>query len=235
MARDVRYQILIDGKPDAGLTAEATEITVTESIEAPTTFQLRFATDVCDGDMAFMDDDRVKPSGADTLVSVVVVVNGETSCIAHGIVTRRRGSFVEGGPGSWLEITCSDRRAVMDREQRVDHHSGKASETVRKILDSYSFELDVEETTVEYREDAQDPRPGDHRSRFRHHPGGPERLLLLGGFRARATTRAAGGFRCRRGLRPSRRSPISSHPHHDPKTSRSSHRPRSWLPTTPRR
>jgi phage protein D len=41
----------------------------------------------------------------------------------------------------------------MDREQRVEHHAGKASEAVRKILDRYQFELDVEETSIEYRED----------------------------------------------------------------------------------
>jgi hypothetical protein len=150
---DVRYQLLIDGQPDADLTAEATEITVTQTIEGPTTFSIRFATDLCDGDVAFMDDERVKPSGADTRISVLVVINGETFCVAHGIATRRQGSFVEGGPGSWLEITCSDRRVQMNREHKVDVHSGKASEIVDTILQGYGFDTDVAETTIEYRED----------------------------------------------------------------------------------
>ena len=153
MALDIRYQLLIDGEADEPLTAEAAEIQVLETIDGPTTFSIRFATDVCDGDLAALDDPRLTPSDSDTLISVLTVVNGETSCIAHGIITRRRGSIVEGGPGSWLEISCSDRRALMDREQRVEHHSGKASEAVQKILDRYSFELDVEETSIEYRED----------------------------------------------------------------------------------
>ena len=153
MARDVRYQLLIDGEADEQLTAEAAEIQVMETIEGPTTFSIRFATDVCGGDLASINDPRLTPSDSDNLVSVVTVVDGETSCIAHGIITRRRGSIVDGGPGSWLEISCSDRRAVMDREQRVDHHSGKASEAVHKILSNYNFDLDIEETTVEYRED----------------------------------------------------------------------------------
>jgi len=153
MASDVRYQLLIDGEPDEGLTGEASEITVTQTIEGPTTFVIRFATDVCDGDVAFMDDDRVRPSGADTLITVLVVINGESFCIAHGIATRRQGSFVEGGPGSWLEITGSDRRAQMDREHKADVHGGKASEAVESILKSYGFDTDVAETTVEYRDD----------------------------------------------------------------------------------
>jgi hypothetical protein len=153
MPRDVRYQLLIDGQPDPGLTAEATHIEVVQSIEGPTIFTIRFATDVCDGDVAFMDDERLKPSGADTPLSVLAVVNGETFCVAHGVVTRRRGSVVEGGAGSWLEITGSDRRVVMDREERATHHSGKVSDAVRSILSTYGFELEVEETTVEYNEE----------------------------------------------------------------------------------
>jgi hypothetical protein len=153
MSSDVRYQILIDGEPDLDLTAEATEITVTQTIEGPTTFSIRFATDVCDGDVAFMDDERTKPSGADTRISILTIVGGETFCVAHGIATRRQGSFVEGGPGSWLEITCSDRRVEMNREHKAYVHGGKASEKVEEILDSYGFDTDVAETTIEYRDD----------------------------------------------------------------------------------
>jgi hypothetical protein len=153
MSSDVRYQILIDGEADPDLTAEAIEITVTQTIEGPTTFSIRFATDVCDGDVAFMDDERVKPSGADTLLSVIIVIDGRSFCIAHGIATRRQGSFVEGGPGSWLEITGTDRRAQMDREHNVDVHTGKASERVEQILKRYHFSTDIAETTIEYSED----------------------------------------------------------------------------------
>ena len=153
MAKDVRYQLLIDQKADADLTAEASEIEVVQTIEGPTTFRIRFATDVCDGDLAAIDDPRLKPGKPDTLVSVLAVVDGETSCLVHGIITRRRGSIVEGGPGSWVEITGSDRRAVMDREFKVADHTGKASEAVEKILKDYEFELDVEQTKIEYSED----------------------------------------------------------------------------------
>src|SRR6186997_147383 len=100
MSSDVRYQILIDGEADPDLTAEAIEITVTQTIEGPTTFSIRFATDVCDGDVAFMDDERVKPSGADTLLSVIIVIDGRSFCIARhrnapaGKLRRRGTGFV---------------------------------------------------------------------------------------------------------------------------------------------
>ncbi len=153
MPRDVRYQVLIDGKPDPQLTAEASQIEVVQSIEGPTTFTMRFATDVCDGKVAFMEDARFKPSGKDTPLSVLAVVNGKTSCLVHGVVTRRRGSFVEGGPGSWLEITGSDRRALMNREEKATHFSGKVSDAVRTILKPYGFDADIDDTTVEYSEE----------------------------------------------------------------------------------
>jgi len=52
-----------------------------------------------------------------------------------------------------LEIQGQDRRTEMDRVERTLAHEGKASEIVERILDSYGFEPDVEESTIEYRED----------------------------------------------------------------------------------
>jgi hypothetical protein len=62
-------------------------------------------------------------------------------------------SLSEGGPGSFLEIQGQDRRLEMDRLERSVAHEGKASEIVDKILRSYGFEPDVNQTPIEYREE----------------------------------------------------------------------------------
>ena len=153
MSRDVRFQIAINREPDPALTNDATEIEVVQSIDEPWTFRIRFAADVCDGDVPLLRDERLAPGEPDTEVSVLAVVGEETFCLIHGVITNRKDNLTEGGPGSSVEITGSDRRVVMDREQRVAHHEGKASEIVSKILSDYEFELDVEETTIDYSED----------------------------------------------------------------------------------
>jgi hypothetical protein len=81
-------------------------------------------------------------------------VAGATFCLVHGIITERQVSLTEGGPGSWLEIQGTDRRAVMDRLDRTASHVGTADKIVRSILERepYGFVADVLDTPVEYSE-----------------------------------------------------------------------------------
>ena len=55
---DIRYQIAVNGEVDNGLTAEAAEIEVQQTIEGPTTFRVRFAVDICGDDLSLLDDKR---------------------------------------------------------------------------------------------------------------------------------------------------------------------------------
>jgi hypothetical protein len=144
MASDVRYQILIDGRPDADLTAELVEIEVTESVSEATTARVRFAVDVCKTDLHFLDDSRLAP-GVDRLLSVLVSVDGQSHIIAHGPIIDRKVKLLEGGPGSWVEVTASDRRAVMDRGARGEGtRSGPVFVIVQSILLQYGFIPDVD-------------------------------------------------------------------------------------------
>jgi hypothetical protein len=153
MPRDTRYQVVIDREPDPEITAEVVEMVVTQSIDAPWTFRIRMAIDVCDGNLTLIDDVRLTPGEPDTEVSVLSVVEGETTCLIHGIITERQMNLSEGGPGSWLEIAGTDRRALMDRETRAEAHAGLASDIVEKLLGDYEFEKDIVPTKIEYRED----------------------------------------------------------------------------------
>lgn len=151
--RDIRYQIAVDGEPDNGLTTEAAEIEVQQTIDGPTTFRVKFAIDICGGEFNLLDDARLNPGDPDTEVTIVAHLNGESHVLAHGIITERKVNLVEGGPGSSLEINCQDRRRVMDRQPHSAPHEGTASQIAERILSSYGFETDVTETEIQYEED----------------------------------------------------------------------------------
>jgi hypothetical protein len=151
--RDVRHQLAIDCVPDLGLTEDVAEIEVQQTIEGPTTFRVRFAVDICDGDLTLLEDDRLTPG--DTKVTIFAFVDGESHVLVHGIITERQVSLTEGGAGSWLEVRGQDRRAVMNRKPQQVAHSGKASDIVAAILrgDPYFFDVDIGLTEIEYAED----------------------------------------------------------------------------------
>ena len=153
--RDIRYQIAINRQPDNALSEEAAEIEVQQTIEGPTTFRVKFAVDICGGDYELLDDERLNPGVPDTEVTVTAYLDGEGRVLAHGIITERKVQLAEGGAGSALEIMCTDRRAVMNREQRNEAHQGRASDVARHILTraAYGFEADVFDTEIDYSED----------------------------------------------------------------------------------
>ncbi len=155
MPRDIRYQIAIDREPDLFLTDEAAEIEVQQSIDSATSFRVRFAIDLCNGDLTLVDDERLQPNDPDTEVTIVAIVDGETFCLVHGVITERRVNLTEGGPGSWLEIEGQDRRILMDRVDRRELHEGKASEIVERIVKraDYGFVPDVTRTQIQFSEE----------------------------------------------------------------------------------
>src|SRR4051812_24653045 len=113
MTADVRYQILIDGAPDADLTAQLTEIEISESVRKATSTRVRFVADVCKADLHLLADPRLEP-GVDKLLSVLVSVDGRSTIISHGVIVDRTFELQDGGPGSWVEAYTTDRRVVMD-------------------------------------------------------------------------------------------------------------------------
>ncbi len=149
---DIRFQIAVDREPDNDLTADAAEIEVQQTIEGPTTFRVRFAIDICGADMRLLDDERLQPSDPDTEITVMAILDGATTVLAHGVIAERQVSLAPGGPGSYLEICGQDRRVVMDREQRNEAHSGTAADIVTPILTRYGFDADVADTPIEYDE-----------------------------------------------------------------------------------
>ncbi len=150
---DVRYQVAINRTLDAALTDDAAEIEVQQTIDGPTTFRVRFAVDVCDGDMEPLNDARLNPGDPDTEVTLVAYVDGEPFVLSHGIVTQRQAKLERGGAGSYVDVQGSDRRAVMERVARREAHSGRASDAVDLIFRRYGFELDITETEIEYGEE----------------------------------------------------------------------------------
>ncbi len=151
---DIRYQVAINGHVDNSLTEEAVAIEVQQSIDGPTTFRVRFDIDICEGDFELVEDERLTPGNEDVEVSVLAYIDDTSYVLVHGVITERRVGLVEGGPGSYLEIAGQDRRAVMARERHAVAHTGRASDIVARILDSYGFETDVADTEIQYDEDS---------------------------------------------------------------------------------
>lgn len=139
MKKDIRYQILLGGKPDDQVTAEAEEIVVEESLHDESKFRVRIAVDVCNGKLTRFDEDRLKP-GKDNLLTVLAVVDGESHVLVHGVITDSKVEMKHGGPGSSLEIQGTDRRVVMGRNcQRNESHNGTVSNIVEQVLNRNGF------------------------------------------------------------------------------------------------
>ncbi len=144
MASDVRYQILIDSRPDLELTGQISEIEVTESVRQPTTARVRFVADVCKADLHLLGDRCLQP-GVDKLLSVLVSVDGVSTIISHGVIVDRTFELTEGGPGSWWRRSprIGGSRWIANL-RRSGTRSGKVSSIVRPILQKYKFTPDVD-------------------------------------------------------------------------------------------
>jgi hypothetical protein len=142
----------VDRELDNGLTDQAAEIEVQQTIEGPTTFRVKFSIDICRGNFSLVDDARLNPGPSDPELTVLAYLNGENHVLAHGIITQRKLNLAEGGSGSSLEITGQDRRLVMNRVEEDHTYEGRASDIVKDILSSYKFETDVVDTEISYEE-----------------------------------------------------------------------------------
>jgi hypothetical protein len=139
---DTRYQLWVDGEADNDLTAAAAYINVTESVRGASALTMRLVVDIDKGAVTFAQDPRLE-EGADKPISLVVTVDGESSVIFHGVITEKSQQLMHGGAGSSIDITCSDHRALMDRDHtRRELHSHNASDVVLAILNRGDYPFD---------------------------------------------------------------------------------------------
>lgn len=132
---------------DEDLAACLAEVRVEQSLDEPTIFAVRFADDIEDGQMRLASDERLN---ADAIVTISVEVDQETVVLVRGPITEHRSEMTIGGPGSWFEIHCLDRRDLLDRTCVPGARTGRASELAQGILTRTFDEVEVEETAVSY-------------------------------------------------------------------------------------
>ncbi|MGC4067378.1 MAG: hypothetical protein QM784_22585 [Polyangiaceae bacterium] len=139
MKGDIRYHIYVGGKPHEGLTRDAAEITVTESMQDASTCVVKFAVDLCNGDYEHLDNGDLIP-GKDQMLSVVAWIDGTQTVIFHGPITGRKVELKHGGPGSSLEVSATDRRVQLDRKcRKFKTWSGTVDTIVGSILTEHKF------------------------------------------------------------------------------------------------
>jgi hypothetical protein len=136
---------------DADLVGCVAEVRVEQSLDEPTNFAVRFADDIEDGRMRLASDERLK---AGTLVTIAVDVDQKPVVLVRGPVTEHRSQMTVGGPGSWFEIHCLDRRDLLDRACVQAAWTGRASDVARSILAATFDSVEVEDTSRTYEENA---------------------------------------------------------------------------------
>ena len=144
-----RYAVAVDQHVDESLSHDLVELEVTEGLEAPSRFVVRFVVDACEGGVQHVDDERLLPDREGGLLSVLVDVEGTLHCLAHGPITERRIVLRRGIAGSTLELEGRDRSVLLDRveaasvatELALDH--GQAT---RELLGSVFSSVDVRDT-----------------------------------------------------------------------------------------
>jgi hypothetical protein len=136
---------------DTDLAGCLTEVRVEQSLDEPTHFAVRFADDIENGRMRLASDERLK---ADTIVTIAVEVDQAPVVLVRGPVTEHRSQMTVGGPGSWFEIHCLDRRDLLDRTCVRAAWTGRASDIARQILAATFDQVEVEDTPRSYEANA---------------------------------------------------------------------------------
>jgi len=143
--------ILTTGESHDLMPAEVTrwivEARVEMELSKATRFALRFEEDLCEGEPAVAGRPELQ---ANQVVGIFVPVEGAPHCLVVGPITRVRTSSMVGGAGSWVEVHGEDRRVEMGRVGIQDVWTGKASDAARTVLSGYGFDVDVEDTRIEY-------------------------------------------------------------------------------------
>jgi hypothetical protein len=133
----ITYQVLINGKADNDLTKALAEATVSESVDSMSCFNARFAIDLCDTSSEIIDKKELAP-GKGTLLTLLAFIDGNGQVLIHGPITGRSLEARQGGPGSALELSGSDRRIEMDRNWFTPKaHTGNAHTIAQGILKDY--------------------------------------------------------------------------------------------------
>src|SRR5688572_28560050 len=128
------HQIAINDKIDEELTRQVMEISVEQAADAPTRFRVKFALDICNGKLTYVEDKRLTPGPRDRFVQIYSTPRETRYCLVRGIITKRKVSLAHGGPGSWIEIHGQDRTIEMARTAVTAVHSGTAADAARSIL-----------------------------------------------------------------------------------------------------
>jgi hypothetical protein len=128
---------------DADLVGSLAEVRVEQSLDEPAHFAVRFADDIKDGRMRLASDERLK---VDTIVTIAVEMEQALLVLVRGPVTEHRSQMTIGGPGSWFEIHCLDRRDLLDRTCVQAAWTGRASDVARQILATTFDQVEVEDT-----------------------------------------------------------------------------------------
>jgi hypothetical protein len=136
--------------PEA-VTRWIVEARVEMELSKATRFALRFEDDLCEGNPAVAARPELQ---ANAMVGIFISVQGATTCLVAGPITRVRTSSMVGGTGSWVEVHGEDRRVEMGRVGIQDVWTGRASDAARTLLAGYGFTPDVEDTRIVYADEA---------------------------------------------------------------------------------
>jgi hypothetical protein len=152
----VTYQVLINGDPDNDLTTALADASVNESIDSMSSFEVRFAIDLCNGSSELVDDKRLVP-GRGTLMTLLAFIDGNGQVLVHGPISGRQFEAKQGGSGSALVVSGSDRRIEMDRNWvSFSTTTGKAETIALGVLKNYFDNVTVTVEGEKYSKDSPD-------------------------------------------------------------------------------
>src|SRR5438876_6444000 len=96
--------ILVDGTADPEL-AGAASVEVDERLGEPTTYRIRYAIDISEGDLPLLTDARLSVGST---LAIVVDVAGQLSCLVKGPVYGQQIRMVHDGAGSYVDVLGAD-------------------------------------------------------------------------------------------------------------------------------
>jgi hypothetical protein len=143
-------RIASEGKPlPEGLMSCLAEVRVEQTLDAPTTFALRFQIDIGSelesrGELRVDKELTIGVPDGPRNKAIRVLVSGPIEKLKH--------QYTLGGPGSWLEIHGRDRRAFLARECRHRVWTERGSDAIRHILSDANFDIDVQDSPKRHKE-----------------------------------------------------------------------------------
>jgi hypothetical protein len=135
--------IAVSGVVDDVLAC-ATGVEVNERMGSETTYQLRYPSDISDGDLPWLTEGKLDPGSE---LSVLVPVGEKMHCLVKGPVNSQNVHFEHGGAGSTLDVTGTDTSFKMDYQTKpVTWKDVTDSDVAQSILSSYGYTPDVDPT-----------------------------------------------------------------------------------------